>query len=452
MGRDARKLLLVLCAAQFVDVSSVTAAVVALPDVRSDLGISAATAQGVVSAYALLFGALLVLAGRLADLFGRRRLLLIGLAAFALAGAAAAAAPSGAALVACRALQGVAAALTVPAALGILTDRFSGADGRRALGWWTAAGAGGGATGFVVGGLVSGRFGWRTTFVMLAALAAVALVTAVVVVPRERHPPARDGHRLDLAGGILATAGLLLLLFALSSTESGGIDAPGTAAAAGGVALLAAFAVVERRVPDPLLAPGTFRNRALAVGVAASFVLTATTSPAAVLGTTYLQSVRDWSATATGLAFVPFSLAVVAGSAYGQRLLGTRGARTTMVAGLMAIAAALVLAATIGETGGAERLIAALVLSGGGLGCAAVAATSVGTGAVPGAERGLASGLVNTGTQLGTAIGVAVLVPLAGDEVNGLRAGYLAAAGLACAGALVLARAAARRGDGPPAA
>jgi MFS family permease len=445
--------MLVLCAAQFVDVSSVTAAVVALPDVRADLGISAATAQGVVSAYALLFGGLLVLAGRLADLFGRRRLLLIGLGAFALAGAAAGAAPSGAALVTCRALQGAAAALTVPAALGILTERFSGADGRRALGWWTAAGAGGGATGFVVGGVVSGRFGWRTTFLLLAALAAVALVTAVVAVPRERRRPAAgDGHRLDLAGGMLATAGLLLLLLALSSSESGGIDATAAAAAAGGVALLVAFAIVERRVPDPLLAPGTFRNRALAVGVAASFVLTATTSPAAVLGTTYLQSVRDWSATATGLAFVPFSLAVVAGSAYGQRLLGTRGARTTMVAGLMAIAAALVLAATIGETGGAERLIAALVLSGGGLGCAAVAATSVGTGAVPGAERGLASGLVNTGTQLGTAIGVAVLVPLAGDEVNGLRVGYLAAAGLACVGALVLARAAARSGGGTPAA
>jgi len=425
--KEDRKLLPILCAAQIVDVSSVTAAVVSLPDMRSDLDLSAATAQGVVSAYALVFGALLVLAGRLADLFGRRRLVLIGLASFAAAGAAGGAAPSGALLIACRALQGAAAACTVPAALAIITERFEGDAGRRALGWWTAAGAGGGAAGFVVGGVVSGSLGWRATLLVLAGLAAAAFAAGIALVPRDTR---RSGGSLDLAGGLLATVGLLLLLLALS----GG----GVVFGIAGAVLLVAFAFVERRVSDPLLAPGTFRNRALAAGVLASFVVTATTSPAAVFGTTYLESLRHWSATATGAAFLPFSLAVVAGSMAGQRLLGARGARTTVITGLATIAVALVLAAGAIEYGGPEALLAALVVAGLGLGCAAVAATAAGTGAVPAPERGLASGLVNTGTQLGTAIGVALLVTLAGDDVPGLRSGYVGAAALAAAGALGL--------------
>jgi MFS family permease len=445
---NGRKLALVLCTAQFVDVLSVTAAVVALPDIRRDLHLSSASAQGVVSAYALLFGALLLLAGRLADLYGRRRLLFLGLATFALAGVAGGAASTGVLLIASRAVQGAAAAATVPAALALLTERFTGLARRRALAAWTAAGAGGGAAGFVVGGVVTGAIDWRATLFLIAAIAALAAVATAAVVPADDQPgEARPGF--DIRGGALATAGLILVLLALTRIESGHLDAIAVSAAVAGMLSLAAFALVEHRVGDPLLRPGTFRNRALSVGVAASFILTATTSPAAVLGTTYLQSVRDWSPTETGFAFVPFSLAVVAGSAVGGRLLGARGARVTMVGGMAAICAALGLSATVTGTGGETRLIAALVLSGLGLGCAAVPATAIGTGAVPSGERGLASGLVNTGTQLGTAIGVAVLIPLAGTTLSGLRAGWSAAAVLALAGAVALALAADPLSGGP---
>jgi MFS family permease len=435
-----RKLLLVLCAAQFVDVLSGTAVLVALPDIRRDLGLSLAAAQGVVSAYALLFGALLLLAGRLADVYGRRPLLVLGLAVFGLAGLVGGAAQNGLVLVAARAVQGAAAAATVPPALAILTDLYRGAAGRRALAAWTAAGAGGGAAGFVVGGLVTGALDWRATLFLIAGLALLATVAAAIVVPREGSRHEKDGA-FDVAGAALGTGGLLLVLVALTRVESGGVDVLAVAAAVAGALLLGSFLVVERRVSAPLLTPGTFRNRALAVGVLASAALTATTSPPAVLGTTYLQTIRGWSPTDTGLAFVPFSLAVVAGSWVGQRLLGTRGARTTMVSGLLVIGGAAALSATVGAGGGEARLVGALVLSGAGLGCAAVAATATGTGAVAAARRGLASGLVNTGTQLGTAIGVAVIVPLAGTTLRGLRGGWLATAAVAlvAAGAVAVA-------------
>jgi MFS family permease len=431
-GRD-RHLLAALCVAQFVDVLSVTAVVVALPDIRIDLGLSLATAQAVISAYALLFGSLLMAFGRLADVVGRRRLVLTGLLVFAASAALAAAAPNGLVLVPARAVQGAAAACTVPAALAALTDRFDGAARRAALAAWTAAGAGGGAAGFAVGGVVSGALGWRATFVVLAALACAgaASVAATMIV---EAPPAGD-PRLDVAGAALGTGALVLGLFGLTGVQEDGDVAFAVATLAGAAALLVAFVAVERRARSPLVPGRAATNRALLLGVLASAALTATTSPAAVLGTTFLQTVRDWSASATGLAFVPFSLAVIAGSGAGQRILGRFGPRAGLAAGLGGIAAALALSATITAAGGEARLIAGLVLSGFSLGCGAVSATAVGTAAVPAADRGLASGLVNTGTQLGTALGVAVFVPLAGTHVSGLRHGYLGAAALAAAAA-----------------
>jgi MFS family permease len=215
--------------------------------------------------------------------------------------------------------------------------------------------------------------------------------------------------------------------------------------------LILLFLQIEGRAANPLVPRRVFRLRNLSGGAAAAFALTAATSPAAVFGTLYLQVVLGYSPTATGLAYVPFSLAVIGGSLVGARLPGRAGAKATVAAGLLAVTAGMLIATGISVGGGLSHLLAALVLSGAGLGCASVPATSLGVSAVPEDERGLASGLLTTAAQVGTALGIAALLALAaagtasppgggapplGALVQGYRLGFIAAAGVSATGLL----------------
>jgi EmrB/QacA subfamily drug resistance transporter len=442
--------LALLCVAQFVNVLGVTIVLVALPAIQRDLGFSGAGLQWVASVYALAFGGLLLLAGRAADLYGRRRLFMAGLALFTSASLACSLAGAPWLLVAARAVQGAGAALVVPAALSILTTTFPGGPARtRALGVWTAAAAGGGAAGFAAGGLLSGGLGWQWVFLVNVPVGLTSLALAPVLLPESRDPAAA---RLDLLGAAAVTAGLVLAIYGFSSAERTGFGSAGTAGAlALGAGLLAGFPAIERRVPAPLVPPGTFRTRGLAGATLVAFVLTAVTSPAGVLATVYLQDVLGLPATATGLALLPFSVAAVAGSAAGSRLAGRIGPRATMAAGLLTVTAAMLLLAGVASQGGPGRLVAGLILSGAGLTCAAVASTAAGTSALAGGEQGLASGLLNTAAQVGTAVGIAALVTLAAARAGALAGGgdptavelvagyhlaFLAGAALAALGAL----------------
>lgn len=424
----------VLCVSQFVDVLSINAAVIALPDIRSDLGMGAGSAQWVISAYALLFGSLLLFSGRLADRVGHRRLFAIGLGTFGVGSALCGLAQSGAMLVVARAATGAAAALTVPAALALVVSGTDEARRHRALGWWTAAGAAGTVAGLAVGGVLTDVAGWRAAF---AVPAVVAIGCLLLVGTIGDAPEPADRRPLDLGGALAAVAGLALALAALSGMAEGGPGAATWAALAGAALVLATFAVIERRARWPLLPRAAFANRSLVAGTLASAVNTAATSPLAVLGAVYLQDVRGWSAAANGLSFVPFGLMVIAGSAVGAALVGRLGEARTLAGALCLLVAMPLASCAITADGGEAVLLTAWAIDGLGLGCAAVVATTLGTSNAP--ERGFAAGLINTATQLGTAISIALLVPLAAavssDTVVGLRIAFVVTAAIALAGA-----------------
>lgn len=439
--------------AQFVNVLGVTVVVVALPSIGRSLQLSGGALQWVASAYALFFGGCLMVCGRAADVAGRRRLFAGGLVAFAIASLACGLATTGTALVLARCAQGLAAAMVLPAALSMLVEIFPhGRQRDRAVGVWTAVAAGGGAAGFFLGGVITQVAGWRWVFLLNVPVSLAALVPI-----RRWLPPdggRRRGLRLDLPGALTSTAGLVLAIYALTGAERAGLAAAGTVGPLLlAVLLLAVFVQIERRVAHPLVPLATLRLADVTGSALAAFTLTATTSGAGVLGTLYLQGVLGYSPTATGLAYVPFSLAVVAGSAAGTRLAGRIGHRSTVIAGLSLVAVAMLILGGISAATGLVLLVTGLVVSGLGLGCASVAATSAGMSAVADHRRGVVSGLLNTAAQVGTAVGIAALLAFAAartppgagvpgpqELVDGYRAAFVAAAGTALLGLVAAGR------------
>src|SRR3954452_14909563 len=255
--------LALICVAQFVVVLDATIVAIALPAIGADLGVSATGLQWVLSAYTLNFGGGLMLAERAADVLGRRRGFRVGLVVFALASLGCALAPSGAALVAARAVQGAGAALVAPSALALLVAlEPDGPRRSRALAWWTAAAAGGGASGWVLGGAISGGLGWEWVFGVNVPIGRAGAALAARVLPERREGGAPP---LDVAGALALTVGVATLLFGLSRVEADGLAAlASTGAIAAGLALLAAFAAIESRAAAPLLAPGALRAPGLA--------------------------------------------------------------------------------------------------------------------------------------------------------------------------------------------
>jgi MFS family permease len=412
--------LVLLCVAQFVIVLDVTIVAIALPALRADLHVDPTVLGWVITGYTLAFGGCLLSAGRLADRAGRRRVFTGGLVLFAAASLAAGLAPNAGLLLAARALQGLGAALIAPSALALLTASTPERARPRALAWWTAAAAGGGASGWVLGGVLSGLLDWRWVFLVNVPVCLAAALLAPRVLPEHRDPrPARA----DLAGAIVATAGLTALVYGLTVTW------PALLLAA---ALLAAFPVVERRAADPLLDLPALRARGAIPPNLVALALTATTTPPMFLCTLLAQEQLGLGPVEAGLLFPPFNLAVVAGSLLGPRV----PRRRAMAGGLLAIAAGAVL--LCGATVGA--LLAGFALMGAGLGLASVASTSAGTEAIDARHQGVASGLLNTSAQVGTTLGLAVIVPLAAAHAD-YRLGFtLAAAGaVGAAGVFALA-------------
>jgi MFS family permease len=412
-----------LCSAQFIVVLDLTIVAIALPAMQRDFGLSTTTLSWVITAYPLTFGGCLLVAGRLADRVGRRRAFVNGLGVFGLASLACGLAPGAAALLAARAIQGVGAALIAPSALALLTTaRPEGRARARALGWWTAAAAGGGASGWVLGGVLSGLLDWRWVFLVNIPMCAGAVSLAPRVLTEWRDP---SPTRPDLAGAALVTTGLASLVFALTSAEARGPAAGETLGAlAAAVGLLAAFARVEARAPDPILGGALLRRPGVVEPNVVAAVLTATTSPAMFFCILYAQDVRKLGPIDAGLLFPPFNLSVIAGSLAGPRVVAALGERRAMTAGLLAVATGgLALLAIAPDAAVLPSLLGGFVLLGSGLGVASVASTSRGTAALDGADQGLASGLLTASAQLGAALGVAVIVPLAAARTTALGGG-----------------------------
>jgi MFS family permease len=411
MAEDGRfrRQVAALCGVQFVDVLGVTSAITAIPAMLEGLSAPAQATPILATVYAMFFGALLIVGARLGDRFGHRRVLLIGTTAFAIVGVVGASSQEIVQLVVARALQGGAAAVSVPSALWLLLDAAPEQSARRsALAAWSASGAAAGALGFLVGGVLVDVFGWRAVFWANVPVGVLLVVAVWLLVPASS--PVDQAAKLDLFGALLLVAAVMLVIVGASLVEDRARLTAGGLLATAGLIVAAAFVAFQRRTRNPLVPRAAFASANLRTGTALSFVNTATTSSAGVLATLFLQEQLAASPVAAGLVLMPFSLAVIAGSALSKSLGARLTTRQLAATGLAAIAAGnLVLAITYGSIAG---IVVGVVVAGVGLGVASVAATAIGTDVVE-ALSGTASGLINTGAQLGTAIGVAALLVLA---------------------------------------
>jgi MFS family permease len=434
----------VVCVAQFVVVLDVTIVTTALPSLGAALGFAHDGLAWTITAYTVAFGALLVPGGRLADLAGARRVFRWGITVFTVSSAACAVAWTPGALIAARAVQGVGSALLSPAALALLTAMSEpGAARRRAVGWWTAAAACGGASGWVLGGLLTELLDWRAVFWVNVPIGLVVLLAKGL--PAGHRLP---GVRLDVPGALAATAATGLLVQALTSTSEHGIGAPLSWGPLLLSAATAAFLVWWlRRTGDPLL-PVT---RATAGPSLTAFGLNASITPVMYLATLYVQEVMRLPPARAALLFPAFNIAVVAGSLAGPALLQAAGARRVVLGGF-ALTVATATLFTVLPAGGLPvvQLLTGFALMGAGSGAASVAATHTGTDAVEPAQQGVASGVLNSSAQLGTALGLAVLTPLAATpdryHLGFTGAGLLALAAM-CVGRLLPARTTAPAAD-----
>ncbi|GAB2597025.1 MFS transporter [Paractinoplanes abujensis] len=414
-----------LCLIQFVDVMGVTVVVTTLPAMLRDVDAAPGDDAIVATGYAMFFGGLLMFGARLGDRLGHRRCILGSLVAFAAGTLLTATAGSTLTLTAGRCLQGAAAAVAVPSALRLLTAVARDERQRaRAVAAWSAAGAAAGASGFVVGGLVSAAGSWRLIFWGLLVVSAVLAVAVVRFVPAERS--ARDGRPLNLTGSLLLTAAVMLAVVGAAVT--------GPLLLGGAVCAAVLFVVADRRSAAPVLPPDVLRLTRLRRGAGGAFFNTATTAVATLI-TIYLQTDLGRTPLAAAATLLPLSVAVIPGSAVAARLIVRRPAERVAAYGLALIA--LGVAVPLLDPRQPILLAASMAVVGLGLGLASVATTSLATD-VPEGPRATAAGIANTTAQLGTAIGTAALLLLA-DATTSLLAWGLAAV-TAVAAAVVLGR------------
>ena len=412
--------LALIVTAQFMVILDVAIVNVALPSIKTDLHFSTTNLQWVISAYAILFGGALLLGGRLADLLGRRRLFVTGLALFSASSLLCGLAWSEGSLIAFRGLQGLGGALLAPAALSLLMTTFAeGRDRNRALGIYGAASGSGAAAGVLLGGVITSYLGWSWIFFINVpvGLAAIALTPFLL-----RESRADLAHRhFDVAGATSVTAGLMLLVYALTRATTDGWSSPVTIGLlSGAAALIAAFVAIELRSRSPLLPLRIFRSRTLSASNAAMAIVGAVAFSEFFVLTLYLQDVLHYSAVQTGVAFVAFALTVVVTSNVAQVVVGRAGIRATLTAGLVMAAVSVALLTRLPVDGHYFwDIFPAFVLGGAGMGFSFVPITIGSLTGVERADAGVASGLVNTSRQIGGAIGVATISTIAATAASG---------------------------------
>jgi EmrB/QacA subfamily drug resistance transporter len=406
--------LALIVTAQFMVILDIAIVNVALPSIKADLGFSPENLQWVVSAYAILFGGVLLLGGRLADLLGRRRLFIAGLALFAASSLLCGLAWSEGSLIAFRAVQGLGGALLAPAALSLLMTTFrEGRDRNLALGIYGAASGSGAAVGVLLGGVLTSYLSWSWIFFINVPVGLAAIALTPILLQESR---ADVEHRhFDLFGAASITAGLMILVYAMTRATTDGWGAPATIALiAVSAALVLSFVVIELRSAAPLLPMRIFRSRTLSAANVTMALLGAVTFSEFFTLTLYLQEVLGYSAIQTGAAFVAFALAVVVASNVAQMVVGRFGVRPTLTAGLIASAVSVALLTRLPVHGDYFRdLFPAFVLGGAGLGMSFVPVTIASLTGVERSDAGVASGLVNTSRQIGGAIGLAAASAIA---------------------------------------
>jgi EmrB/QacA subfamily drug resistance transporter len=435
-------MLTLLAFAQFMLIVDITVVQVALPSIGADLALGREALTWVVTTYTLVFGGLMILGGRLADVVGARRTLLAGLAVFTVASLVCGLATSGAVLVAARAAQGVGAALLSPAALAVITTTFDGNDRSRALGVWAAIGGAGAAAGVLLSGLLTAGPGWQWVFWVNVPVGLVVLA----LVPGLVRPDATAGPRqpVDVPGALAVTAATALLIYGVVHAGDAGWGAPLTVGAlVAAVAGYAVFVAVESRVRVPLMRPQTLARRPVVSGTLLMLVATGLMLGLFFLTSLYLQHARGLGALATGLLFLPVALGITAGAQLGAHLIGRVGGRPVAVGGLLLTAVgAAVLTQAPAVDGVLAAVLPGFVLAAFGIGPVFVAATTTTLANVPRDEAGVASGVVNTFHELGGSIGVALVSTVAaasisGSGTSGFTSGYVVCAVVAAVAAVV---------------
>ncbi|MEU1547982.1 MFS transporter [Nocardia sp. NPDC005745] len=439
-GERPSMALTAVAVAQFMVALDLAVVNVALPAIRADLGFAPVDLAWVVHIYALTFGGFLLLGGKAADLFGRRKLFTGGLVAFGVASLAGGLAQEPWQLVAARAVQGLAAAAVAPAALATLTTTFPEGPARvRALGVWSAVNAAGGAIGVLVGGLLTEYANWRWVMLINVPIVVIALGAAVAGVAADR---VGERGQIDVPGAVLGTAGIGLLVVGVVRTEHHGWLSTTTAITLGaGAVLLAAFLAVEARTSTPLVRLGLFGSRWVSGANVFVFLAGAGQFSAFYLLSLYQQQVLGMSAGAAGAAFVPFSLSVIVGTMVATRLGGTRSPKAALVLGGVLTTVGIGWFAFISPDGSfLADVLGPSLLGGFGLGlCLAPVAAAATMGVAP-HEAGMASGVFNSARQLGGCVGVAALATVAAARTGNstapaaLNDGYALA--LCCAAGL----------------
>jgi EmrB/QacA subfamily drug resistance transporter len=426
--------LLAVCAGQFLVVLDVSVVNVALPSMRASLGLGESGQQWVVNSYALTFAGFLPLGGRAADLFGRKTTFLAGLGLFTAASLAGGLAQTPWMLITARAVQGLGSAVLAPTTLSILTTSFSqGPERTRAIGTWTAVGAGGGAAGGMVGGLLTDLLSWRWVLLVNVPIGALVLVGTSLWLAESRGSTAR---RLDVPGAILVTGGVAALAYGIAQTESHGwTSAASLTPLIGGLAILALCAAVEARTAQPLIPLRLFTIRSVSSANTVLFSTGAATFAAWYFLSLYMQQVLHYSPLRAGFAFLPHTVAIIAGSKAAPWLMSRIDTRLIAAAGGSITVAGLLWQSRLTADGTFVGTILGpgiLTMLGAGLLMTPISAVAM-SGVGPG-DQGLVSGLLNTSRQLGGALGLTILATAAASRISsrtgaGANAGHALASG-----------------------
>ena len=422
--------LFLACVAQFMVVLDIAIVNVALPSIQRDLHIGQSTLQWIVIAYGLMLGGFLLFGGRMADLLGRRRVLLAGLTLFSAASLLAGVAGSAGFLIGARALQGFGAALVPPAALSILAVTFKeGAERNRALGLYGATAGVSASVGVIASGLLTEGPGWRWVFFINVPVGVILIAMAAIFLPAD-DPDRRGSKRFDVAGAVTVTGGLLLLVYALNrSTDYGWSSGSTLGLLAASIVMLSAFVRIEARSRSPLVPGAAVRNRTLVAANLSAFFLFGAFFAFIFLGSLLMQQVLGYSPTRTGVAWLATTvMSFFAAGIAGAKLVGVVGVRRLLVGGftLLAIAALLLTRVPAGAHY-ATDLLPALILAGLAGGISAPAIQIGALSGVPHSMTGLAGGLVETLREIGGGVVVAVVATVLVSRA-GTRAGAASSA------------------------
>jgi EmrB/QacA subfamily drug resistance transporter len=423
--RRGKLLLTLLCAVAFLDFIDASIVNIALPTIRRQLHFSVQGLQWVPSGYLLTYGGFMLLGGRAADLIGRRRVLVAGTAVIGIASLIGGVSQSSGLLVGARLLQGVGAAMMLPSALSILTTTFvEGSDRNTALGVWGGIGGLASAAGVLLGGVLTEGPGWRWVFFVYPPICVLVLVSIFRLIPADDRRPTLE--RFDGLGAVLATAGMLLLVFGLvKAPNQGWGDAKTVAELGGAAALLAAFVLNERRNRNPLLPLSIFRIKGLAAADATQLIGLAGFLAMFFFLTLYMQNVLGYSSIQTGLAYLPVTAGAGIAAGVVSQLFARIGTRPVIVAGSLIAAAGVYYLSRVPVHGSyAGDLLPGLVVMSIGLGAVFVGVTTAANAGVPPDKAGLAAALVNASTQTGGALGLAIFSAIATSRTNHLLAAH----------------------------